>query len=300
MAVKEEVRVAIGQIKVKMLDTEANLERMAKALEEVASRGGADLVVFPELASQGYVVHGAGPRGDPKQKAFIVDYRREASPVPGRFSDGLGEIARKHNCYIISGLAEAHPTISANLYNSAVLVGPDGKVLGVHRKVHVPGAEKSYFHGGNTLEVYDTDLGKLSMMVCADFCAPEAARTLTMKGAEIICVPYAYAAGMYRDDEMFNRAQSTRAWENSNFMVNANQVGSNGEWEFWGRSCVADPFGSYIAMGEPFTEEVLMATLRRDDLLSARASYNRFRDRRPDMYGPLIDTFNQSWNRTPA
>ena len=285
---RDEIRVAIGQIASVWLDTEANLKSMGQVIGEAAGRGGVDLVVFPELASQGYArLDAAGP--DYRQTA--LEYRKCATPVPGRFTEGLGELARNYSCYIVSGMAEAHPTLSGNLFNSAVLIDPDGRVAGIHRKVHVPGTEKNYFHGGTTLDVYETDLGPVGMMVCADFCAPEAARVLTMKGAEIICVPYAYATNMYPDDEMFNRAQSTRAWENSVFLVNANHVGTNGEWKFWGRSSVCDPFGRYAALGEPFVPDVVLATIRRDDLLMARANYNRFRDRRPDLYGPLTQTW---------
>lgn len=285
--VKEEVKVAVGQIAPTWLDTQANLQKMAKVLEEVASGGGCDLMVFPELASQGYV---KAP-GAPDYQSFSAAYRRVATRVPGLFTDGLGELARKHGCYIISGFTEAHPTLTGNIFNSAVLVSPDGKVMGVHRKVHVPGHEKAYFHGGNTFEVYKTDLGQLGMMVCADFCAPESARTLTMKGAEIICVPYAYPANAYPNNDVFNWANATRAWENGNFMVAADRVGKEDANEFWGRSCVCDPYGRILAMAEEYAEEVITATLRRQDLFESRAKYNRFRDRRPDLYGPITERF---------
>ena len=84
---------------------EANLERMSRAFDEVASMGGADLVVFPELVNQGYVK----PSTDDDYKDFALAYRRCAEKIPGPFTGALGEMAKANDCYVVAGMAEAHP-----------------------------------------------------------------------------------------------------------------------------------------------------------------------------------------------
>ena len=280
---KPEVRAAAVQMAVDWLDPKANLDRMARAFDEIASRGGADLVVFPELINQGYVK----PSTDDDYKDFALAYRRCAELIPGPFTGAVGEMAKAHDCYVVAGMAEAHPAVTGSLYNSCVLIDPQGRVIDVHRKSHIPGHEKFYFYPGNTLSVTETDVGKIGMMICADYCYPELARALTLKGAEILCAPFANPTGAYPDPVIFNRMGASRAFENSNFMIACDRVGEEGEGSFMGRSCICDPFGRYLAISEGDDEEVLIATLRREEMELARASYNRFRDRRPDLYGEV-------------
>jgi predicted amidohydrolase len=267
------------------LDTEANLAKMAELIDRIASRGGADIVVFPECASAGYIKR----PGAPDYEAFGVAYRRSAQKIPGPFTEGLGEIARKHGCYIVSGMTEAHPTVVGTIYNSAVLVDPDGKVRGVHRKAHPGGFENAYFYRGNTLEVYPTELGQLSMMICADYIHPETARVLTLMGAEILCVPYAYFRNIYPEMAIYQYVNATRAFENGIFVIAANRVGKEDETEFVGRSCITDPFGRFLAQSETEEEDVVLATLCREDLETARARFSRFLARRPELYGKLTE-----------
>ena len=117
---------------------------MARAFDEIASRGGADLVVFPELINQGYVK----PSTDDDYNEFALAYRRCAELVPGPFTGAVGEMAKAHDCYVVAGMAEAHPAVTGSLYNSCVLIDPQGRVIDVHRKSHIPGHEKFYFYPG--------------------------------------------------------------------------------------------------------------------------------------------------------
>lgn len=280
------VKAAAVQMDVTWLDPDANLTRMATALEGLARQGQrVEIVVLPERANLGSIVS----RDYPEFRDFSVKYLSGAARVPGPFTDGLGEIARKHNTYIVCGITELHPTIAYGLYNSVVLIGPTGDLLGVHRKAQVPGDEKHYFFAGNKLEVYATELGKLTMMVCADSTFPELPRVAALKGAEIICVPYANTKSWTRDPAVFQRMVSVRAFENNIFFVACNRVGKDNNQVFAGNSCICSPWGDFLALSEGDDEEVVQATLYREELEAARANYVRFRDRRPELYGSLCE-----------
>ncbi len=282
---KESVKVAAVQMAVAWLDPQANLAKMERALEQVASRGGADLVVFPELANLGYIKG----REAPDFATFSVEYARKAERIPGPFTSALGDLAKRFDCHIVAGMAEAHPVVTATLYNSAVLINPEGKVVGVHRKAHIPGEEKHFFYAGNTPDVYPTDIGQVGIMICADGAYPELARVLTLKGAEILCVTYARTRDLSPDPDVTFRVISCRAFENNNFVVACNRVGQEEKNHFAGRSVICGPWGQFLALSEDDNEDVLTATLRREELEAARARYVRFRDRRPELYGQITE-----------
>jgi len=148
-----------------------NCRQFAPLLEEAAKQR-ADLVVLPETLT--YV--GLG-------KSFAEC----AEPVPGPSTEYFGQLAAKHNLYVVAGLLERDRHL---VYNVAVLLGPDGKVAGKYRKVALPRSEISAgICPGNEYPVFDTRFGKLGMMVCYDGFFPEVARQLSMRGAEVIAWP---------------------------------------------------------------------------------------------------------------
>ncbi|MFH1486280.1 MAG: carbon-nitrogen hydrolase family protein [Chloroflexota bacterium] len=284
---KDVVRVAAVQMEVKWLDVPANLARMREAVARLATEGDIDLVVFPELASSGYL------KG--KERKDFMDFSKAylatAQLIPGPFTDSLGKAAQKYGTYIVAGMLEAHPSVPATIYNSAVLVAPSGEVAGVHRKPHIPSEEKHYFYPGNTTEVYDTDIGGLGILICADNSFPEIARVLSLKGAEIMCVCYARPRGTAPDPNLYYSIVSCRAYENNNFFIACNRVGTEEDTVFEGRSCICGPRGEFLARSDSESEEVLTATLKADDLKTARMRYSRFRDRRPELYDAIVEPF---------
>ncbi|MEK7281960.1 MAG: carbon-nitrogen hydrolase family protein, partial [Chloroflexota bacterium] len=98
----------------------------------------------------------------------MIRYVMTAQKIPGAYTAGLGEVARKHGVYLVAGMLEAHPLVAGTLYNSAVLIAPDGKLVGVYRKCHIPSEEKHYFYAGTEVGIYQTELGVVGVMVCAD------------------------------------------------------------------------------------------------------------------------------------
>jgi predicted amidohydrolase len=280
--VKDVVEVAAAQIDVKWLDPEANLTKVKSLIDRIETQGRVDLIVFPELCSSGYVVG--------RDKTFMRNYLRAAEKIPGPFTEGLSEMARKHGIYIVAGVLEEHPAVTATLYNTAVLIGPSGEIIGMQRKLHIASEEKHYFYPGSSLEVFPTDLGKLGMLVCADNSFPEAPRILSLKGAEIICVSYSRGK-ISVDREVSKRVVSSRAFENQNFFVACNRVGREGDVVFDGGSCIAGPNGGYIAQSEVETEDIVKGTLKAEVMYEIRTWKTRYRDRRPELYGFICQPF---------
>ena len=148
-----------------------SLEEFAKYID-LAGEDGADIVCLPE----GITLIGTG-------KTYI----EVSEQVPGPTTVFLGDLARKHNMYIVAGIYEREgPTI----FTTAILLGRDGELKGKYRKVSPPNGE---IHGGitpgNSLPVFDTDFGKIGIMICIDVFYPEQARMLALQGAEVIFLP---------------------------------------------------------------------------------------------------------------
>jgi omega-amidase len=187
--------------------------------------------------------------------------------------------------HLVVGLLEAHPTVTGTMSNSAVLIGADGAVAGVYRKTHLPGEEKHYFGAGTELPVFDTPLGRLGLLVCADNSFPEAARVLALRGAEILVVPY--NVRRMPNLELYVAMTATRAYENQVFVVACNRVGQDGDAIFQGRTAIAAPSGEILARAQAEEEGIVRASLDAELLVRARLFQSRYRDRRPDLYRAL-------------
>jgi predicted amidohydrolase len=148
-----------------------NCREFAPLIEDAAKQR-ADLVVLPETLTY----YGLGKK--------YVDC---AEPVPGPSTEYFGTLAKQHNLYIVTGLLERDGHL---VYNTAALIGPDGKLAGKYRKTALPRGEiEGGISPGNEYPVFDTRFGKLGMMICYDGFFPEVARQLTMRGAEVIAWP---------------------------------------------------------------------------------------------------------------
>jgi predicted amidohydrolase len=173
------------------------------------------------------------------------------------------------------------------MYNTAVLIGPDGRCAGTYRKIHLPGEEKHYFYPGHEAAVLELALGRVGLLVCSDNSFPELPRLLALRGAEIHVVPY--ARRRMKNPELYVGMTACRAYENQCFVVACNRVGREGEVIFEGRSAIAAPSGEILARAQGEEETIVRAALRAEDLVAARLHQSRFRDRRPDLYRALAD-----------
>jgi len=152
--------------------TPAEKCRLFEPLIADAARQKADLVVLPETLTY----YGTG--------LSMVEC---AEPIPGPSTDYFGTLAKQHDLYVVAGLLERDRHL---VYNVAVLIGPDGKIVGKYRKVCLPRGEiDAGLQPGNEYPVFDTRFGKVGMMVCYDGFFPEVARQLSNRGAEVIAWP---------------------------------------------------------------------------------------------------------------
>jgi len=263
------MRLAYVQFAPALADLETTIERLRPLLEEC---GAADLIVLPELCNSGYNFSG-------RERAMAAAERFEQS----RFIEFLAGHCRKHNCHAVSGFNELD---GERLYNTAVLVGPDGP-LGRYRKLHLFKDEKDIFQPGNLgLPVFDCGSAKIGMLVCFDWIFPEAWRVLMLKGAEIICHP----ANLVLPD-LAQRAVPVHAMVSRVFVVTANRVGTEGPLTFTGQSLIADPLGQVLAGGPqegPHTAVVEIDLQQaRDKMITPRN--HLIADRRPAEYSALVD-----------
>lgn len=156
-----------------------------------------------------------------------LSYIDASESIPGPSTRQLGEAARKHNCYIVAGLYER---VGKVVYNTGVLIDRDGNLAGSYRKTHLPREEwEGGITPGNTYPVFDTDFGKIGIMICWDVQFPEPARAMAQQGAELILLP------IWGGSDVLTRA---RAIENHVFLVSSSYGPS---------SFIIDPTGKVIA-----------------------------------------------------
>ncbi len=248
-------------------NVQANLDR----IEEMLAGKAADLFVLPELFSTGY------------RFKSMDEAHHYAELVPdGITSNFLLSLAKKNNTHFIAGLVEVE---GDRIYNSSVILGPKGFV-GRYRKIHLFDTEKSCFDAGTDVPpVFDLDGIKVGVMICFDWRFPETARSLALKGAEIIAHPSNLVL------PHCPQAMITRCLENRIFAITADRVGEEkripGEkLTFIGQSQVVDPDGNILVRASETEEEVHIVDIdlekARDKNLNPKNEI--FKDRRPDLY----------------
>jgi omega-amidase len=235
------------------------------------------------MASTGYLpVH---PDHDFTRRLFEA-----AEPIPGPTTDRLGEAAARHGAHVVVGITQEHPNVPHMLYNAAALIGPDGKVIGVYQKVHPALDEKHFFARGGSIPVFDTELGKIAINICYDVRFPELARSQALAGAEILVSVWSMyeQPGKAPNDSIIIRCRS-RATENFFYVLGCNRSGEEGERKYFGRSVIVAPSGDVLAVSEDDREDALRATLTAEALREQRMYLPVFGDRRPDLYGRVVE-----------
>jgi predicted amidohydrolase len=261
---------------------EANRARGVAAARR-AFEAGADLVVLPELTVPGY------------------DWDRErleagAEPLDGPTVSAWTELAARHGGWLAGGLAERD---GERLFNTGVLVGPDGVALH-YRKLHLFSGEKGVFTPGDRgLPVVETPLGRIGLCICYDLRFVETLRVLSLAGAELVCVPTAWVSGFdaARWDAEGFCPQARYAVMQANldgvYVACASQAGEWGEFTFLGSSVLADPRGRCLAGPLPGDADDLALAevdLGSDAGASDRGGGIRPReDRRDDVYSLALE-----------
>lgn len=205
----------------------------------------------------------------------------------------MQEAARRYHLALIVPVYEREQ--EGVYYNTAAVVGSDGTYLGKYRKTHIPHVapgfwEKFYFRPGNLgYPVFDLGFAKIGVYICYDRHFPEGARALGLNGAEIVFNPSATVAGL--SEHLWKLEQPAHAVANGYFVGAINRVGTEPPWnigEFYGSSYFCDPRGRIIVQASRDRDEVLTADLDLDMIGEVRKTWQFFRDRRPDMYEPLV------------
>jgi N-carbamoylputrescine amidase len=268
-------------------DIEANVDAAERLIRQAAARG-AQVILPQEFFATPYFCK------DQTQAHFALAQPIDGHPVVERMARLARELAVVLPVSVFERANNAH-------YNSLVMVDADGTVRDVYRKSHIPHGpgyqEKFYFNGGDTgFRVVDTRYGRIGAAICWDQWFPESARILALKGAEVLLYPTAIGSEP-QDPTLDSRAHWTRVMQghagaNMVPLVAANRIGREaGEscaLTFYGGSFIAGPTGELVAEADGESETVLLASFDLAAIAAARASWGLFRDRRPDLYGPIL------------
>ena len=263
MAKKRLVKIALGQFESIQGDTQANLNKMLSMTDQ-AAEAGADLIVFPELAYSGY---------------FCPSYQMQqlAEPKDGPFVQQMCKKAKEKRIHIIAGYPEATDVLG-KMYNSAIFIDDDGKVIENMRKVYAWGEEKLKFREGNRYPVVETKFGKVGMLICYDVEYPEPARIEALKGAEIIvdCSVWSINPAEHR----WHVDLQGNALFNLLFMVGCNTVGDN----ICGSSMIVGPDGEERSVASRTEEELLIHEINLDEILEIRSRIPYMNDFKEDTF----------------
>ncbi|HEY3268313.1 MAG TPA: carbon-nitrogen hydrolase family protein [Armatimonadota bacterium] len=266
------LRVAAVQMDVAFADVDCNVSRVLSFLDDAAG-GGARLAVFPECVLTGYGFGGV----------------EEALPVAQAAALAIPRIAGACARLGVTAVVGTLLPDGCSIYNSAIIFLPDGSQPAVYRKCHLPWLGVDKVAGkGQSLDVVETPAGRLGTLICYDLRFPEAARTLALRGAEIICVPTNWPQGAETAPGFVTRA---RAWENRAFVAACNRVGSERGFTFIGRSQIVNPSGEILAEAGASEEVILTADIRPHDAHEKKVIVRKgefemdlFGDRRPEIY----------------
>ncbi len=275
------IKVAVLQLEPLIGEIEVNVRAAVEGIRRAAG-AGADVVVLPELCTTGYC---------------LADYSEahawSESAESGRTASAWGEAAREGNVYVVGGILEKN---GRSLYNSAVLIGPDGYV-GTYRKTHLFGREKLFFTPGDLgLPAFQLPFGRIGILICYDIRFFEVVRILALLGVELICVPTNWVLGfdqkVHEGFAMQNYVAMTAANLNQVFMACASRVGTERDTAFLGRSIIVGPSG-WPLKGPASADrtELLLANVELGQAVTAKikSDFNDvLRDRRTDIYEDML------------
>ena len=276
-------------------DIQANKEKLAANIEEVAQQG-AELVVLQELHNSLYFCQ--------TENTQLCDL---AETIPGPSTEFYGAIAARLGIVLVTSLFERR---APGLYhNTAVVFEKDGTIAGTYRKMHIPDDpayyEKFYFTPGDIgFRPIKTSIGTLGVQVCWDQWYPEGARLMALRGADMLIYPT--AIGWESSDTAEEKERQLGAWQtvqrghavaNGLPVIAVNRCGhepdpsgmTNGI-QFWGHSFIAGPQGEFLAhFGEQEQCEVIEVSMKRSE--TVRQWWPFLRDRRIEEFGALAKRY---------
>jgi predicted amidohydrolase len=269
-----QINVALAQISCKVGDKTHNIRTMATYITN-ARKHKADAILFPELSVTGYVT---------KDRTYEL-----AETIPGPSTKKIEKLAKENNIHVIHGMIEKSAKAGGVVYNTAVLTSPNG-VIGYYRKIYMPThsvfEEKRYFRQGYETPVFDTQIGKVGIIICYDIFFPEIVRLLRLKGAEVIvCI----SASPSVRRNYFEILTAARALENTAYVAYVNLVGIEDGLQFWGGSRIIAPNGRIIAQAKYDEEDLILGTIDYTDIPRTQTFVPTLRDLRSELFNELGD-----------
>jgi N-carbamoylputrescine amidase len=270
-------------------DKQVNIDHAIREIRN-ASVSGAQVICLQELFSSRYFCR------EERYEHFDL-----AERIPGPTTKSLQEVAAQNNVVILASQFEKRA--KGVYHNTVAVIDADGAYLGKYRKQHIPDDpgynEKFYFTpGDHGYKVFDTRYGRIGVLICWDQWYPEAARIVSLMGAEILFYPTAIGWADSQDDA--TNQQQYQAWQtiqrghaiaNGVYVVSVNRTGREGDTAFWGGSFVAGPFGEILYQA-PHSEEVTkVQELDMNRIDEIRVHWPFLRDRRIDTYKPVMNRF---------
>ena len=256
-------KVSIGVSQTQVSPDLAKNLATAERLVEKAAKQGVQIICLPELFRTPYFCQG------PKDRKFF----ELAETVPGPTTAALAKLAKQHRLVILCSIFEK--TKDKKYFNSLVVIGTKGEIMGTYHKMHIPAlpveyySENYYFEKGDeNFKVFKTPYGTIGTLICYDQWFPEAARLAALKGAQIIFYPT--AIGWPEGNPKWKKQAEHEAWQitqrshgidNNIFIAAANRIGLEKDIRFWGSSFVSDPYGRLLAQASANKEETLIVRI---------------------------------------
>lgn len=310
-------KVAVVQAGSEIMDKDKGVKKTVKLIKE-AGEHNAKIIVFPEAFIPAYprgMSFGAvvGSRTDEGRKDFL-QYWKNSITVPGPETHIIGQAAKKAEAYVVVGVIEKDETSSnGTLYCTAVFFGPDGKLLGIHRKLKPTGSERLIWGegDGSTMPVFNTPYGKIGSLICWENYMPLARAAMYEKGIQIYIAPTADAR-----DSWFASMRHI-ALEGRCFVLSCNQFSTKDSYpkeiasrpEFSdlpdelsrGGSCIVNPLGEFVVEPVFGKEKIIYATINLDEIAKAQFDFDVVGHyARPDIFQLHVNEQvqkNTVWNK---
>jgi len=264
--------VASASILPEKWEKEINWNRIEAMVRKASIEGGAKVIVTPEGILEGYVIEDSNGIKDSSEKNKVIEkIKIIAEPLAGPYVRKACKLAEDLNIFFVFGFLELR---NSKLYNTAILIDPEGDIIGRYSKTHfAEGYEvkPNDYTPGNEYPVFETPFGKVGIIICYDRQLPEPARIMALKGAQILFVP---AYGSYTDENGWNTAlMGTRAYENRFPVIFCNPF----------QSLLIDQGGNIKAIGN--AGEIVYFEVN----TSPKNYEGRFNNRRSETYKELFE-----------
>jgi len=244
--------LTLVQMQPKLGDKGHNLEIVERSINST----DAPLLIFPEMFLTGYTI---------RDKAQAL-----AEDLDGPSVVKLKELSASHERWLVIGMPELDPDRTGIVYNSALVVSPDGAVETYRKMVLAnfgPFEEHLYYGRGDKMPIFDTPVGRLGITICFDIFFPEIAKVYALAGADIIaCI----SASPSVTREFFEKIIMARAIENTTFVAFTNLIGTEQNMTFWGGNQLIGPRGNVKAGGKAFVEGLVKADVDLAEIEVAR------------------------------